>query len=230
MSDDTPRIEVTIAAPVDAVWRALRDRDQIRDWHGWEYDEGGGLDAEIQTIFFDGVVREEATSTLELKGGDRFTVEPVEGGTRIRITRATRGGDQDWDAYYDDITQGWTAFLQQLRFALERQPGAPRRTVFFDGTAGPASPIEELGLTAVAQLPAGRPYTADLAGEAVSGEVWYRTDHQLGLTVDGWGGGLLIVAHTPTMAILSTYGLPDAALDALRDRWSAWWTPRYASA
>jgi uncharacterized protein YndB with AHSA1/START domain len=35
MSDDTrPRIEVTIAAPVDVVWDALRDKDKIRHWLG----------------------------------------------------------------------------------------------------------------------------------------------------------------------------------------------------
>ena len=29
------RIEVTVAAPVEEVWRALRDPAQLRRWHGW---------------------------------------------------------------------------------------------------------------------------------------------------------------------------------------------------
>ena len=29
-------VEVTIAAPIETVWRALRDRDDLRRWHGWE--------------------------------------------------------------------------------------------------------------------------------------------------------------------------------------------------
>ena len=40
--------EVVIAAPADAVWRALREPAEIRRWFGWDYD---GLDAEIEFIF-----------------------------------------------------------------------------------------------------------------------------------------------------------------------------------
>jgi uncharacterized protein YndB with AHSA1/START domain len=44
-------IEVTMAAPVDAVWRALRDPAEIRRWFGWDYD---GLDEEIRLILEEG--------------------------------------------------------------------------------------------------------------------------------------------------------------------------------
>ena len=36
--------DVVIAAPADTVWRALRDRTEIRRWFGWDYD---GIDDEI---------------------------------------------------------------------------------------------------------------------------------------------------------------------------------------
>lgn len=37
MTESDPIIvEVTVAAPPDAVWRALRDPAEIRRWHGWE--------------------------------------------------------------------------------------------------------------------------------------------------------------------------------------------------
>ncbi|MEJ7705405.1 MAG: hypothetical protein WKF47_18010 [Geodermatophilaceae bacterium] len=41
-------IEVTIAAPVKAVWQSLRGPAWIRRWHGWHFD---GLDQEIDTIY-----------------------------------------------------------------------------------------------------------------------------------------------------------------------------------
>jgi uncharacterized protein YndB with AHSA1/START domain len=43
--------EVEVAAPADAVWRALREPAEIRRWFGWDYE---GLDEEIRQIFVDG--------------------------------------------------------------------------------------------------------------------------------------------------------------------------------
>jgi hypothetical protein len=219
------KIVVTIAAPVETVWAALRDKEKIRHWHGWEYEgTQGGLEEEIDLIYFTGTT-EEGT-TLTLGHGDRFEVEPVEGGSRVTLTRAPRGADPEWEAYYDDVTEGWITFLHQLRFAVERHPAEPRRTLFFSGT-GPVSPIAELGLDHHrAEL--------DLVGQRVEAETWYTSDHQLGLTVDAWGNGLLVLSHLPpsaqkpdgaSMAILSVYG--DVDREELHARWQTWWYARY---
>ena len=49
MSMDKPfRVEVTVDAPRDTVWRALTEPEQIRHWFGWDYD---GLEDEIRLIF-----------------------------------------------------------------------------------------------------------------------------------------------------------------------------------
>ena len=133
MNDDRPQIVVTVAAPVEAVWHALRDKEKIRHWHGWEYEgPEGGLEEEIDLIYFTRAV-EEGT-TLTLGNGDDFVVEPVEGGARITLTRAPHGADPEWEAYYDDVTEGWTTFLNQLRFAVEHHPGEARQTLFYSGT------------------------------------------------------------------------------------------------
>jgi hypothetical protein len=219
------RIEVTIAAPVEEVWRSLREPARIRHWHGWDFD---GLDAEVEVIYRQDVIENEAEHTLSVQGGDTFTLHDVGGGrTVVRMVRAPRGDNPEWDAYYDDINEGWTTFMQQLRFALERHPGAERRTIFLDGgLGGQGGPIEVLGLPS-----AGR-YQAELAGAPETGEVWFRSTNQVGVTVEGWGDGLLIVGAAPVspakprgsaMAVLTTYGLDDAALDTLRERWTAWW-------
>jgi len=131
---DLPRIEVTVAAPVDAVWKALRDHDTIRHWHGWDYE---GLDNEITTIYFTGVTEDADAHTLRVQGGDLFSVEEVEGGSRVRVTRAPHGSNPEWDAYYDDITEGWITFVQQLKFALERQAGTWRKLPSPGGAAAP---------------------------------------------------------------------------------------------
>jgi hypothetical protein len=224
MTEQTPRIEVTIAAPVDAVWRALREPQQIRHWHGWD---DPGLDAEIQLIYLDEdkIRVSEADRTLEVQGGDLFELTDLGGRTRVRLTRAPRGGNPEWAAYYDDITEGWTTFLHQLRFALERHPGDARRTLFFMGKPRQRGML----LTALAPADAPTPMTT---------EEWFRSDHQVGHTVKEWGDGLLVVGTAPpsptkpeggAMAVLSTYGLTEDALAQLQSRWAAWWAERYES-
>lgn len=85
MSDNArPRIEVTIAAPVDVVWDALRSKDKIRHWMGWDYE---GLPGEIDLIFFTDTVENASARTLTLHGGDEFRLEPHGEGTRVTLTR-----------------------------------------------------------------------------------------------------------------------------------------------
>ncbi|GAA0957787.1 hypothetical protein GCM10009554_68980 [Kribbella koreensis] len=229
MSKETPEIVVVVAAPVDAVWDALRDKEKIRHWHGWEDPQ---LDAEIDLIYFsDGTV--EDGHTLTSPNGDRFVVEPWEGGSRVTLTRAAYGANPDWDAYYDDITEGWITFLHQLRFALERHPGTGRRTLFYSGIGvRSAGPAELLGLDGAV----GSEYRADVVGEAVSGSVWFRSEHQVGLTVDQWGDGLLVLSYIApgeekpsgaAMAVLTLYDLGDNEREQLGERWQAWWSTRY---
>jgi uncharacterized protein YndB with AHSA1/START domain len=237
MTDAASRIEITIAAPADTVWHALRDKETIRHWHGWDYD---GLDNEIDVIYFTDVAADGDARTLGFQGGDVIRVEAGDSGdssggdsTRVTLTRAPRGSNPDWDAYYTDITEGWITFLHQLRFAVERRPGAARRTLFFAGS-------NESGLDVAAELglPEGPTVDATLVGEHVKGEVWFRSAHQTGITVDAWGDGLLVVssvapgAEKPdgaAMAVLSTYGLDDARRAELRERWTPWWTKRFPS-
>jgi uncharacterized protein YndB with AHSA1/START domain len=226
MTDEPPHIEVTVAAPVEAVWHALRDKGSIRHWHGWEFD---GLDAEIDLIYFDHVTEDPAARTLSVQDGDLIRIEPDGDRTRVTLTRAPRGVNPDWDAYYDDITEGWITFLHQLRFAVERQPGAPRRTVFLSGH-------NKNGRDLAAELGLGGDAVVDLVGEKVAIEPWFRADHQLGVTVDAWGDGLLVVASSgPTeakpdgvaMVVLSTYDIGDDRLADLTNRWRAWWTEQF---
>lgn len=220
---DTPRIQVTVAAPVDAVWTALRDKNKIRHWHGWEFEGGpdGSLDQEIDFIYFTDVSSEGRAITLN--GGDRVELESVAGGTRLTLTRAPRGDDPDWAKYYDEITEGWITFLHQLRFAVERHPDEPRRTVFLSGAAK-TSPLAELG---AGDLAGGDRYQLEFPGGTGSGQVWYRSEHQLGLTVDGWNDGLLVLSHNPasgaSMAILSLYAVDESRHAELTKQWQDWW-------
>jgi len=231
-SEPTPQITVTVAAPPEAVWEALRDKEKIRHWHGWEFE---GLDEEIDLIYFTAYTEDVEARRLDVQGGDLIRVEAHGDGSRVTLTRAPHGTDPEWDAYYDDVTEGWITFINQLRFALERHPDDPRRTLFYAGV-GATSPIDALGLGDVATNPAGTPYRATVRGEQLNGTVWFRSGNQTGLTVDGWGDGLLVLSHLApsegkpagaAMAVLSLYGGDTPTYDAVNERWQGWWAQNY---
>jgi hypothetical protein len=148
--------------------------------------------------------------------------------------------DASWTGIYDDTVEGWLMFAQQLRFMLERHPGVGRRTLFLNGraqAAGAPLPLEALGLVGLSSVPVGGGYSAKAGpGDALAGTVWHRAANQLGLTVDGYGDGLIIVNTRPTTeksphgggtVLITTYGFDDRTYARLRERWSAWWGSRY---
>jgi hypothetical protein len=231
-------IEVTIAAPADEVWRSLRDRERIAQWFGWDTDS---LDAEIEYIFFAHASSDDTTRTLSFGKGDRIEVEPRGAGCVLRIVRPAPTADHDWEDIFEDVTQGWIAFLLQLRFALERHAADRRRTLFLSGspnTANAPLAASAIGLPASGAPGTGYAITAP-TGDALAGRIWHRGRHQLALTVDGVGDGLLVAmdrapdAKYPrghSQVVLTTYGLSDRAFDELAARWRTWWSERFDNA
>ncbi len=233
----TNNLSVVINADAPQVWTMLREPSKVAQWHGWQAED---LDAEIKEIYFSSDVEEAPDHTsLTVHGGDIFELRPVPQGTLVSVTRAAVDHNSEWAAWDEDITQGWLTFLQQLRFTLERHPHGKRHTLFLQLPGGPGSAIDKLGL---AELPSrGDNYELTLAtGEEISGKVWYRTNHQVGLTVQSYadhGDGLLVVADQlaiddvrpdgGSLVIASTYGLGAARLDAIRASWDSWRAENY---
>ena len=236
--------EILVAAHIDDVWRALRDPVEITRWFGWDY---AGLSEEVQMVA-DAVAHAENVDasgperTLRVTGmADRYALQSVgDRHTIVRIIRSAPVTDASWTGIYDDTVEGWLMFAQQLRFMLERHPGDDRRTLFLNGraqTPGTPLPLEALGLVGVASVPVGGGYSVNAGpGDALVGTVWHRSANQLGLTVDGYGDGLLIVntrstteksPHGGGTVLITTYGFDDRTYARLRDRWSRWWDSRY---
>jgi hypothetical protein len=241
---DRVLVEILVAAHIDDIWRALRDPVEIQRWFGWDY---AGLRDEVQMVAdavssAEGADATGAVRTLRVAGmADRFSLQSLgDRQTIVRIIRSAPVTDASWTGIYDDTVEGWLMFAQQLRFMLERHPGADRRTLFLNGRAqahGSALPLEALGLIGVASVPVGARYSVNVGpGDALAGTVWHRAANQLGLTVDGYGDGLIIVTTRPTTeksaqgggtVLITTYGFDDRTYARLRDRWSAWWRDRY---
>lgn len=229
-------VEVTIAAPADEVWAAIRDPAKITNWFGWETDS---LAEEIDYIFAKHVRPDEDARILWFEGvPDRFEVEARGETSILRVVRAVPAGES-WDGIYEDMIEGWISFVQQLRLAMEQHDLGERRTLYFNGNAreGGSGPIAALGLSDFRATADGQPFTAALpTGDTIAGEAWHRTPWQIGLTVPQWGNGLLIVTdksvkdtapHGRGMVILTCYGLSPGAFADLEARWRNWWSAHY---
>ncbi|MGQ0661490.1 SRPBCC family protein [Sphingosinicella sp.] len=232
---DRVLVEMTIAASAGAVWDALKDPAKIYNWHGWD---DPSLKEEIDYIYVD-AIRDEAAMVMGFEGfGDRFEVEARGEGSVLRVVRAMPA-DAEWSDVYEDMTEGWISFVQQLRFGIERHDLGPRRALYLGGSAKPdgSAPIAALGLTGLRDLADGEAVSVDLpTGEHVDGQVWHRTSWQVGLTMPQWGDGLLIVTDKSVtdkapdgrgMAVLTVYGFSDEEFAALERRWRTWWDERY---
>ncbi|WP_022929098.1 hypothetical protein [Patulibacter americanus] len=234
--DGVVRVGVEIAAPVDHVWEWLTEPALIPRWFGWEHD---ALEGEIDALFVDGVAKSRGLLRFGTNGAGVFRLEEL--GELTRLTLARRADELDPAAPFDGLDEGWTTFLQTLRLALERHPDEPRRVLQFQGplrTAAAPPVLEALGLAGLADLAPGERYAAETAaGERLEGELWFRSPHQLGLTVDAWGDGLLVVVDQPVddarpfgggQLFLSSYGLDDAAFAGLFERWTRWSSTTFA--
>jgi hypothetical protein len=235
---DRVLVEILVAAPIDTVWKALRDPAELQRWFGWDCP---GLAEEVNQMFLEHVIALETERVLYAEGmPDRFTFEASGASTIVRVIRSAPVTDQTWQGIYSEETEGWLTFLQQLKFALERHPGAGRRTLYLNGRAKSAQtpqPAEALGLSSLAIVPVGERYAVKTTtGESLEGTVWHRGAYQLGLTADGYGDGLVILNARPRTAkslhgggtvVITTYGLDDAAYGRMRDRWTDWWRAAY---
>lgn len=235
-------VSVEIAAPVATVWAHLREPRLVRRWFGWDYD---GLDAEIRQIFVD-QVREHhehadgvTRRTLTWRDHDVLAVTARDDDprrTHVTVTRRSHDGLARFDGVYDEIDEGWIAFVQQLRFALEQHPDAERVTLSALGMdAGDRRDplLYRAGLHGVRGLPVGAHVDVTRPdGSRVGGTLVHRTEHQVGIHLHGIAESLLVLMFEPpghrpphgrVSAVLSTYGLDDATLAEARRRWAGWW-------
>ncbi|MBX9802894.1 MAG: hypothetical protein K2Y04_09035 [Caulobacteraceae bacterium] len=226
--EDHVLVEVTVPAPADAVWAALRDPEKIKDWFGWDADS---LKDEIDFIFVTHAEADDARRVVTFVGvNDRYEVEARGETSLVRVVRSAPAGE--WSDVFDGMIEGWISFTWQLAFAFARHPGQSRRTIFFSGPPRGERPAR--ALLGLDSAPAsGEAWSMPLGPDTgARGEVWFHARHQTGVTVDAWGDGLLVVVDQPptekhprgtTMLTLTTYGLPDSAFAGLQTLWQGWW-------
>jgi uncharacterized protein YndB with AHSA1/START domain len=149
------RMALDIAAPADAVWRALTEAEELIRWFPTEarvtpgaggtmcWSWGKGWDWETRIDAWEPgrllrLVQEDArpydSQGRMLPQGEvepariaiEFTLETAEGKTRLRMVHSGFGHGAAWDDELEGITEGWQAELRSLRHYLERHRGKER--------------------------------------------------------------------------------------------------------
>lgn len=216
--NNTPQLSLTIKASIDAVWSALREKEKIAQWFGWDY---AGLEAEINDIYFTNVHEEGAANaeqrSLAVNGGDTFILTSQGDITNLQLVRRPLDGT-DEDNYYSTITEGWISFVEQLRFMLEYKPDDARKTIVTNRQLDRDATLKQLGLSDAEE---GQAFEGALEGAELSGSVRFSTLQQIGLLVDGWGPGLLIIQFSEKIQLLTMYGPENETFRTLTEKWGA---------
>ncbi len=140
-------VSVEIAAPVEAVWRAITEGDQVANWFApiasANPGEGGHL-----TVSWEAGAEWTSWITVwdpgkHLRLVDQLPDEQADGGaamaldyrltdlggtTRLDLVNSGLSSAPDWDDTFHMMNNGWRFFLWNLKHFLERHPGA-RRTM-----------------------------------------------------------------------------------------------------
>jgi len=235
-------VSLEIHAGLTAVWEHLREPTRVRRWYGWD---SPGLDQEAHR-FVDvpaehrDVEHDATTHTLTWPNHDVLTVsaaahEPAL--THVHLTRRSHEAlAVQFDGNMDEVDETWIADLHQLQFALEKHPGAERRTLAVrDLDAGPRQDrlLSRAGLHGVRGIPVGGHVEARRPdGTMLGGTLLYKTEHQVGIQLHGLSEALLVVREAPigshpphgtVTAVLSVYGVDDGTFQDITARWSGWW-------
>lgn len=143
---------IEIDAPIDAVWKALTDAEELTRWFAEDCKVTPGEGGSIWVSWGEGQSGEkridvwEPGKRLRLSAAasemgpemlasltepivDEYTLESRGNRTVLRLVYSGVPDSSDWDGYYDGTNRGWRMFFCGLRHYLERHPGERRQTI-----------------------------------------------------------------------------------------------------
>jgi uncharacterized protein YndB with AHSA1/START domain len=244
--------EIVIDAPIEAVWKAITDAEELTRWFVEQARVEPGVGGTI-ALSWDGpptgssrIDAWEPNRRLRVTLGpmkpnqdaatqivDEYTIERRDGKTVLRLVSSGIPDSPDWDGFYSGTNSGWPSFFRTLRHYLEHHCGKPRTTITIVGTL-PGS-LEE----AWARLTgsggfgfdpiAGQAFSTNaVPGDPLTGRVVFaKAPNMLELSVHERDAFL---AHAMSSAggnqyvysVLSVYGKSPSEVDAIRAAWQPW--------
>jgi len=245
--------EIQIDAPMERVWKALTDPDQLAAW--W----GTGMSRTFQRAVFGATARDGEHSELRAMvdsirvievgrvlrihpTGQEFRLESRSGGTFVHLVHSGEV-PEGWHGTFDPTDTLWNGFQRTLKFYVEHHPGGFRRT-FYRATGG-VKPREEAFAEWLAivdpsgelgELGPGDAFALELEpAEPLEGMVEHRNAGSIGLQVRNlcdayWisGGGQLNPKVSFVDKALHTWDLEADRFESLRRNLGTWWREHFA--
>ncbi|HYI12462.1 MAG TPA: SRPBCC domain-containing protein [Thermoanaerobaculia bacterium] len=234
--EKTVEAEITIAADPDAVWRAITEGEQLKQWFSTDARVRPGVGGGMWMSFGEGMDWETPITLWEpgrhLRTEDPapsklavdYYIEGKGGETVVRLVHSGFAADA-WDDELETLDGGWRAFLAALKNYLERHAGESRTVVSFRHPSvamsrAEAFPImlDALGVPLVAE---GEHFTSPIfEGEA---EV-VKAPINLSGRLSNLGGGFLMIELEPGRGTcrpsvwLSLFGDAAAEAPALQEK------------
>lgn len=190
--DRTFETEIEIAAPKDAVWRAVTEAREIARWFApsvevdlrvggavvWQWGPHHTWRQTIEVIEPGQHLRTRYDSVVgDGRGGMRplfidFLLRGDGGTTTLRLVQSGFGPEAEFDQEYDGISSGWPVELRSLRLYLEQHRGQDRRLAWH--ALSTSLPPQEawarldrvLGVRALSGLREGAPFALAVEGAA----------------------------------------------------------------
>jgi uncharacterized protein YndB with AHSA1/START domain len=132
--------EIEIAAPVEAVWKALTQSEELKRWFPLDAQVTPGEGGKITLSWgpgYEGIAPIEVWEenhrlrTVDSSSGQpvsvEWTIESRGGKTVLRIVQSSFASGANWEnEFYDSTNYGWGFMLLNLRHYLEHHAGQPR--------------------------------------------------------------------------------------------------------
>lgn len=229
--------EITIAAPIEEVWRALTEARELERWFAPDMQVEPGIGGSMTASWGPGMA---GTQTIEVWEPNRhlrliddrteaptrdgasparlvvdYFLETRDGKTVLRLVHSGFGPGADWDGEYEGTRVGWAGFFRTLRHGLERHPGQPARNLNFFHAGPPGEPDAVWD-----QLFAGLPWQGpELARgdqpRTYQGIVTALNDAMLGVSLNANPRGNFFFMH------LVLYGLPVERVQQIEAQWKS---------
>lgn len=242
----TTETSIEIQAPIEAVWKALNDAEEITRW--FPLEAGVNPDGSLWMSWggdfrFEGkadVV--EPPHHIRTSAGPmvtEFLLETRGRNTHVRVVQSGFAPGAEWDAELEATHRGWMFQLGGLKHYLERHRGTPRRVAWarkmFSLTREQAwarllSPAGIQFDGTPSALRASGPFSLRTSGGdrlegtvshfqpplEFAGTVKNLNDAYLRISLDD----LPLRGYRDVNLWLSTYGLPQAQVEGLQKRWA----------
>ncbi len=228
--------EIVIDAPLEAVWKAISDGEELTRWFVEEASVEAGVGGTITISWGGGAEgkgridewepnRKLRKTLMPFEMGkanydgttpmvDEYTIERRDGKTVLRLVSSGIPNTPEWDGFYNGTNSGWPSFFRTLRHYLEHHGGKPRTTITIVGKVSGSR--EELWARLVAAVKPTGTIVFEHAPTSLEMTIPELGDAYLWYSVSGSGTNNFVYT------LLSVYGKTPTEVETIRAKWQPW--------